>query len=72
MLFVRRPGKVFSRRGLRMDESNDSALRYPQAHCVFCCAKTPHIHERLAVQGRQVVRSLCLVCRREQPKGGEA
>jgi hypothetical protein len=51
-----------------MDESNQPVLRFPQAHCVFCTGKTPHVHERLAVNGKQVVRSLCLVCKREQTK----
>ncbi len=51
-----------------MGESIGPVLRFPQAYCVFCIGKTPHVHERLAVNGKQVVRSLCLVCKREQPK----
>ncbi len=54
-----------------MNESNQPMLRFPQGHCVFCSGKTPHVHELLAVDGRQVVRSLCLVCEREQPKQGD-
>jgi hypothetical protein len=51
-----------------MNESNQSVLQVPQSHCVFCTLKTPHVHERLAINGKQVVRSLCLMCKREQPK----
>ena len=51
-----------------MDESNEPVLHFPQAFCVFCTGKTPHVHERSAVNGKQIVRSLCLVCKREQPK----
>lgn len=50
-----------------MDKSNELVLRFPQAYCVFCTGKTPHVHERLAVDGKQVVRSLCFVCKK-QPK----
>ncbi|MGE5159721.1 MAG: hypothetical protein ACM3OF_16415 [Gemmatimonas sp.] len=54
-----------------MNESNQPVLRFPQGYCVFCTDMTPHVHERLAVDGKQVVRSLCLVCQMEQPKQGE-
>lgn len=51
-----------------MNQSNQPVLRFPQGHCVFCTSRTPHVHERFAVNGKQVVRSLCLVCNKEQPK----
>lgn len=56
------------RGGPHMDKSNQSRLLYPHVHCKFCSAKTPHVHERVAIDGKQVVRSLCLMCRREQSK----
>jgi hypothetical protein len=30
------------------DRSAELALRLPQAHCVFCAIRTPHVHERHA------------------------
>jgi hypothetical protein len=60
--------KKYCAGGLRMGKSNEPELQYPLAHCAFCSTKTPHMHERLAVDGRQVARSLCLMCSREQPK----
>jgi hypothetical protein len=52
-----------------MGNSAESINRCPQAHCNFCEAMTPHRHERLAVRGAQVARSVCLVCDKE--RGGD-
>lgn len=60
--------RKYCARGLLMDESIKPASWFPQAYCVFCTRKTPHVHERLAIEGKQVMRSLCLSCKREQPK----
>lgn len=51
-----------------MGESAGSAMRLPQAYCVFCTTTTPHVHERLAVDGRQIARSVCFTCKAERPK----
>jgi len=42
-------------------------VRYPQTQCEFCAVRTPHLHERRAVAGRMVVRSICLTCHKERP-----
>lgn len=57
-----RPGGRF------VDRSSELVLRLPQAYCVFCSTKTPHVHERLAINGAQVARSVCFTCKRERPK----
>lgn len=54
-------------RGL-MKKSTEPGRRLPQGYCVYCEKKTPHVHERRAINRMQVVRSLCLACNREQPK----
>lgn len=51
-----------------MDESNQPLPRFPLADCEFCNGRTPHVHERLAVDGKQVARSRCLSCNRERPR----
>ena len=38
----------------------------PEAFCPSCSVKTPHAHERLAVHGRLVARSVCLACNKER------
>jgi hypothetical protein len=43
-------------------------FKHPEAHCIFCTTRTPHQHERRAVAGRIVVRSICLACNSERPK----
>lgn len=43
-------------------------VRHPEAFCESCATKTPHVHERRAVDGRMVVRSVCLACNEERPK----
>ncbi|WP_456639689.1 hypothetical protein [Bradyrhizobium sp. USDA 10063] len=39
---------------------------FPQAYCIFCAEKTPHRHERLAVNGKQEARAVCLTCKKER------
>jgi hypothetical protein len=51
-----------------MEKSTGSTQRVPRSYCIFCEEKTPHLHERLAVNRIQVIRSLCLTCNREQPR----
>jgi hypothetical protein len=51
-----------------MEKSTGFTQRLPQGYCVFSKEKTPQVHERLAVNRMQVIRSLCLTCNREQPK----
>lgn len=51
-----------------MEKSTEFTRRLPQSFCAFCEKKTPHVHQRLAVNRVQVIRSLCLICNREQPK----
>ncbi|MGY3485117.1 hypothetical protein ACVW1C_003000 [Bradyrhizobium sp. USDA 4011] len=55
-------------RGRFVDTSRKIALRLPQAYCEFCTTRTPHVHERLAINGAQVARSVCFTCKRERPK----
>jgi hypothetical protein len=38
----------------------------PQAYCLSCEEKTPHRHERLAIRGAQVARTICLACNNER------
>jgi hypothetical protein len=40
----------------------------PQAYCHFCSTKTPHLYERLAVNGRLMARAICLSCNNERPR----
>lgn len=40
----------------------------PQAYCSFCSTKTPHLYERLAVNGRLKTRAVCLACNNERPR----
>jgi ribosomal protein L44E len=40
----------------------------PQEFCRYCSEKTPHVYERLAVNGRLASRATCLVCNNEQPR----
>lgn len=56
-------------RGRFLDTSREIALRLPRAYCEFCTTRTPHVHERLAINGVQVTRSVCFICKRERPKG---
>ena len=49
-----------------MTNSRGSEAQYPVAHCAFCETKTPHIHERIARDGSQAARAVCLTCRRER------
>jgi hypothetical protein len=42
--------------------------RRPVAHCNFCSEKTPHLYERLAVNGRLTSRAICLACNNERPR----
>jgi hypothetical protein len=51
-----------------LDRTKELALRLPRAYCVFCMIRTPHMHERLAINGAQVARSVCFTCKRERPK----
>jgi len=39
---------------------------FPQAYCLSCDERTPHRHERLAVRGAQVARTVCLSCNAER------
>lgn len=40
---------------------------FPKAYCRFCAARTPHRHERVAINRRQVARAVCLTCNKERP-----
>lgn len=40
----------------------------PQAYCSFCSTKTPHLYERLAVNGQLKTRAVCLACNNERPR----
>lgn len=51
-----------------MANTAKTEFRHPEAHCAFCTTRTPHLHERRAVAGRIVVRSVCLTCNTERPK----
>jgi len=51
-----------------MGESEQPSLQFPQAYCEFCHGKMPHMHERLAMNGKQVARSVCPSCKGERPK----
>lgn len=42
--------------------------KLPEAYCNFCATKTPHLYERLAVNGRLTSRAICLECNAEQPR----
>jgi hypothetical protein len=47
---------------------NAIETKYPQTYCKVCEDRTPHQHERRSVEGRLVVRRLCLTCKSEEPK----
>jgi hypothetical protein len=51
-----------------LNDSTDLNQQHPLGHCVFCAAKTPHVHERYARNGQQHARSMCLACNQEQPR----
>ena len=34
----------------------------------FCSTKTPHLYERLAVNGQLTTRAVCLACNNERPR----
>jgi hypothetical protein len=43
-------------------------LRRPVAFCGFCSTRTPHLYERLAVNGRLTSRAVCLACNNERSR----
>ena len=45
--------------------SDAGSHKLPEAHCNFCSTKTPHLYERLAVNGRL---TYVLECNAEQPR----
>lgn len=51
-----------------MKKSTEFTQSFPLSSCAFCEERTPHVHQRLAVNRVQVARSICLICNREQPK----
>lgn len=51
-----------------MSNTVKKEFRHPEVHCTTCAVRTPHLHERRAVAGRMVVRSVCLACNTERPK----
>jgi hypothetical protein len=51
-----------------MDKLTKATLARPLAHCVYCGTRTPHVHERLALQGQQVARAVCTLCKNERPR----
>lgn len=58
---------IVSAGALMIRKPNRTALIVvPQAYCLSCEEKTPHRHERLAIRGAQVARTICLACNSER------
>lgn len=53
-----------------MGNTAESIGTFPQAFCARCETKTPHRHERLAVNGAQIARRVCMVCKSEHARDG--
>jgi ribosomal protein L40E len=51
-----------------MSASMKKERRYPVSRCESCSAKTPHLHERIVVNGWLIARRICLTCNAEAPK----
>lgn len=51
-----------------MASTAKAEFKYPEAYCALCATRTPHLHERRAVAGRMVVRSVCQTCNTERPQ----
>lgn len=59
--------RIVSAGALMIRKQNRTALIViPQAYCLSCEEKTPHRHERLAIRGAQVARTICLACNNER------
>ena len=59
--------RIVSAGALMIRKPNRTALIVvPQAYCLSCEEKTPHRHERLAIRGAQVARTICLACNNER------
>jgi hypothetical protein len=51
-------------------ESIYSPMIQPQIHCDVCASRTPHRNERWGIEGRIVIKRICLACNNEEPKPG--